>query len=598
MEYHHLPSLFWELFDAIYTDSFVKIAVNKDWTEDLRVSKGVLQGDPCSLLLFNLCFNTLMRILKEKRLKNLGYIWGPEGHSNECAWLQFADNAVLISTSTNDALTFIDIFVVWCSWSKMEIRLDKCCTYGAGKRDGMYAQYEFQLFINSEAVPSIRKGDSFIYLGKIFDFNMNKEKAKSDVCSKLKFSLETTSTLNIKAQLKLKILRQYIYTQVSYELKTYSFGEAWIDQNLDSLIANHVRSWLGMPVSTCVREMMTLPRNKRGLGIPSILHISKKLILGKRFTLKNSAHGEIRQMWSDTSSTNIEPDSILCNTPKKSEAMRALENVLTEQAETHVHLLVLQGLAARGISGIISKSGMERWSKLVESLPEYLFRFVRKAFSQQLATAANLVRWNRRTDPNCNICRKSIPQTNKHLLSNCSSLLERYTSRHNAILEKLVQWIDTHKSASQCLLVDLPSSRLNPIECVFQSSVHPDIVIQESARVLVLELTACHESNLLKSKEYKEHKYRDISTHLHVALPRSCPGTRIHYGSLGFWNRFEHEAFHASGQAAGLWSVTALGHLQVDNHKLIWNLQIKKRWTTTRICIIIKWSFNPVPVYH
>ena len=159
---------------------------------------------------------------------------------------------------------------------------------------------------------------------------------------------------------------------------------------------------------------------------------------------------------------------------------------------------------------------MERWSKCVESLPEYLFRFVRKAFQQQLATAANLVRWNRRTDPNCNICRKSIPQTNKHLLSNCSALLERYTIRHNAILEKLVQWIDTYKSASQCLLVDFPSSRFNSIERVFQSSVRPDIPdIREDARVLVLELTACHESNLLlKSKEYKEHKYRDISTHL------------------------------------------------------------------------------------
>ena len=76
MEYHHLPSIFRDLFDAIYTDSYVKIAVNKEWTSNLKVTKGVLQGDPCSPLLFNLCFNTLMRILREKKLENLGYIWG------------------------------------------------------------------------------------------------------------------------------------------------------------------------------------------------------------------------------------------------------------------------------------------------------------------------------------------------------------------------------------------------------------------------------------------------------------------------------------------------------------------------------------------
>ena len=150
----------------------IRIAVNKDWTKHLRVSKGVLQGDPCSPLLFNLCFNTLMHILQEKKLNNLGYIWGPDGYSNECPWLQFADDAVVISNSVRDAQTLVDIFSSWCTWAKMDIRLDKCCTYGAGKRNGVYSQLEPQLFINSQSVPAISQGYLFTYLGRIFDFNM------------------------------------------------------------------------------------------------------------------------------------------------------------------------------------------------------------------------------------------------------------------------------------------------------------------------------------------------------------------------------------------------------------------------------------------
>ena len=60
IKYHHLPDLFSELFDAIYTDSKIIVASNDDWTKQIAVKKGVLQGDPCSPLLFNLCFNLLM----------------------------------------------------------------------------------------------------------------------------------------------------------------------------------------------------------------------------------------------------------------------------------------------------------------------------------------------------------------------------------------------------------------------------------------------------------------------------------------------------------------------------------------------------------
>ena len=112
----------------------------------------------------------------------------------------------------------------------------------------------------------------------------------------------------IKAQLKLKILRQYIYTQLSFELKTYSFGEAWI--NKKSRFPGRISCPLlvrNADQHLCERDDdATKKQRGLGVGIPSILHISKKLILGKRFTLKNSVHGEIRQMWSDTSSENIE----------------------------------------------------------------------------------------------------------------------------------------------------------------------------------------------------------------------------------------------------------------------------------------------------
>ena len=44
-------------------------------------------------------------------------IWGPDGNSNECSWLQFADDDVVVSSSVRDSQTLIDIFAAWCAWA-------------------------------------------------------------------------------------------------------------------------------------------------------------------------------------------------------------------------------------------------------------------------------------------------------------------------------------------------------------------------------------------------------------------------------------------------------------------------------------------------
>ena len=63
-----------------------------------QLKKGVLQGDPASPLLFNLCFNPLMKLLDTPHYKNLGYVWG-NGPLQRCNWMQYADDAAIIASS-------------------------------------------------------------------------------------------------------------------------------------------------------------------------------------------------------------------------------------------------------------------------------------------------------------------------------------------------------------------------------------------------------------------------------------------------------------------------------------------------------------------
>ena len=84
--------------------------------------------------------------------------------------------------------------------------------------------------------------------------------------------------------------------------------------------------------------------------------------------------------------------------------------------------------------------------------------------------------------------------------------------------------------------------------------------------VLVLELTACHESNLLKSKEYKENKYRDITSHLLPSLAHvPVLVFTMEVSVLGIVSNTKPFT-----QAANLPDIPqSIGHLYVDNHKLL-----------------------------
>lgn len=122
------------------------------------------------------------------------------------------------------------------------------------------------------------------------------------------------------------------------------------------------------------------------------------------------------------------------------------------------------------------------------------------------------MRWKRALDPSCPLCAKGRSQTNKHVLSNCDSpiALERYTGRHNKVLLELATWVLRAKAQKQSLFVDLINTDFGSIGDIFNSSCRPDLAISDESSVIVLELTVCHETNLEKSKTYKQAKYANI----------------------------------------------------------------------------------------
>jgi Reverse transcriptase (RNA-dependent DNA polymerase) len=241
LQYHHVPSGMIQMFSNIYDGSRIRVAVNKECTQAITVGRGVLQGDPSSPLLFNLCFNSLMRTLTQPKYKRLGYLWGTNGNIRDRSWMQFADDAVVIAGNDKNGQVLLNVFNAWCTWAGMQVRADKCCSFAMRKQNAVYEQYKPVLTVGADQIPAVEIGGDFKYLGKIFNADTSVRTAEIAVVDKLRSLLSKLNSTSLKPQTKLRVLKLAIYPRISYELKVYDFAQTFIKNELDAMVYYHIR---------------------------------------------------------------------------------------------------------------------------------------------------------------------------------------------------------------------------------------------------------------------------------------------------------------------------------------------------------------------
>ena len=148
----------------------------------MHVGRGVLQGECLSPLLFNMCFNTFIQHIRTDKYRQFGFI---TKFLNPIHWLQFADDAAVITSQRAENQHLLNRFSIWCQWSEMIVRVDKCSTYGIRKTLTKSVQYLPKLLINNKLIPTTEIGESFRYLGKYFDFGMSDKKHKEELMALL-----------------------------------------------------------------------------------------------------------------------------------------------------------------------------------------------------------------------------------------------------------------------------------------------------------------------------------------------------------------------------------------------------------------------------
>ena len=115
--------------------------------------------------------------------------------------------------------------------------------------------------INSEVIPPVKQCESFKYLGRYFNFDMNNKNHKDLALSNLQTMLQATDSLSIHPKSKLLLYDRHVLSKLSCHLTVVDIGKTWISENLDNIVTQYVRRWLDLPISATISSI--IPSHKK-----------------------------------------------------------------------------------------------------------------------------------------------------------------------------------------------------------------------------------------------------------------------------------------------------------------------------------------------
>ena len=174
------------------------------------------------------------------------------------------------------------------------------------------------------------------------------------------------------------------------------------------------------------------------------------------------------------------------------------------------------------------------WSVSQSKLPKNIFNFTIRYINNTLPTRKNLSRWGISSSSDCPFCLH--PESLLHVVAGCQHYLERFTWRHDCILNFLAK---TFQILNECKLhVDLPGFESPSI--ITGDEYRPDLLVSTSDKHLyVVELTVGFESNLTNNVNRKKAKYKNLIRELNQNFT-SVKFINLSVSSLGVFDKEYH----------------------------------------------------------
>ena len=128
-----------------------------------------------------------------------------------------------------------------CTWSHMIIKVEKCHSFGMKKCQTKCIQIKTELYLNNKMINAVKIDQSFVYLGRYFDFNMTNKDLKDISLSKTNELLNTINKLPLHPKNKILLYQRYALSKISWHLTVADLPVTWVKQSLDNITLKFIR---------------------------------------------------------------------------------------------------------------------------------------------------------------------------------------------------------------------------------------------------------------------------------------------------------------------------------------------------------------------
>jgi hypothetical protein len=279
-----IPEQALKCISTLYSHATTTINTNIGPTDPIPITRGTLQGDTLSPLLFLLYIEPLLRWL---HVGGKGYRYGcltpEENDTQHLAAAAYADDLAAVTSTVKDMEDQASKITAYCKWARLEVNVNKCAVTG-----GLFQQWNTEklswkqrgqdqrvlhtlqnIFLCGKKVTPHLPSQSYTYLGLPLNIQLDWRPALSNLKQSIK---NRTNNILFYTSLK-KAYRSRMVDETIYPLPLYAaiitpFTHTQL-RELEGLLAQAKRRALGLPTYSSIWSL-TAAAEQGGIGRGSL----------------------------------------------------------------------------------------------------------------------------------------------------------------------------------------------------------------------------------------------------------------------------------------------------------------------------------------
>ena len=432
-----------------------------DW-QDLEI--GIMMGCVISPLLFVMCMELILRGARDtapgEELEN-GVILPP--------LRAFMDDITSLIQGVGDTESILARLQELFTRCRMKAKPPKSRSLSIIKGNVTETRY----FINGDPIPTVRE-EPVKSLGRLYKLPLTDRHWGLELEKTTTDSLRMIDKVDLPGKLKVWLYQHGLLPRLMWPLQVYEVALTRVE-TIQQHINKFLRKWLGVPPGFTTVGLYSKTAMLQ-LPIASVVEEYKVAKVRYQLMLRDSPDSVIQEAapelktgtkWTPNEAIAEAESSLrfkeICGATQhgraglgqthprwfSKESARGAREMVTEEVRN------LEEQKRQSISaGFGTQCAWNKWEAAVaRKLPWPAFftmeplrlSFALRSTYDLLPTATNLKLWGLTTDDKCTIC-KTHRATLAHTLSACTGSLQRYTWRHNQVLEPIAR-----RTEEQCL---------------------------------------------------------------------------------------------------------------------------------------------------